>query len=88
MLRQSIVSTEDTTPEPDPNTCEKCGHPEGHCDCRCCNEPAEMCDRCDGPLDSGVVWELDSPSRVFCSTACLENEREARGMARAAADLR
>ena len=31
--------TTDDTPAPDPNRCEKCGHPEGYCDCPCCVEP-------------------------------------------------
>jgi ribosomal protein S14 len=31
----------DTTPEPDPNRCETCGHPEGYCDCPCCHEDVE-----------------------------------------------
>lgn len=26
----------DDTPEPDPNRCVQCEHPEGHCDCPCC----------------------------------------------------
>lgn len=30
--------TRDDTPQPDPNRCEKCGHPEGYCDCLCCHE--------------------------------------------------
>jgi hypothetical protein len=76
----------DPTPEPDPNSCEKCEHQEGNCDCRCCNEP-EACDHCDGPLSIGV-WILVATNQVFCSPKCLENEKEARGMARAAADLR
>jgi hypothetical protein len=44
--------TTDDTPEPDPNRCEHCGHPEGYCACHCCNEPANTleCPSC-GSVD-------------------------------------
>lgn len=101
MLRQSIVSTEDTTPEPDPNRCDRCEHPEGHCDCRCCNEPtiigwdmgspegdrtvSPQCDHCHKNLDD--YWVV-ADEGFYCSKACAENSAESQGMARAAADLR
>jgi hypothetical protein len=75
----------DATPEPDPNRCEKCGHPEGNCDCRCCNEPPLMCDRCGCDIFGMAIW--DEPS-MFCSEKCRDNEAEDRGMSRAASDLR
>jgi hypothetical protein len=31
--------TTDDTPQPDPNRCDVCGHPDGYCDCPCCVEP-------------------------------------------------
>lgn len=33
--------TTDDTPQPDPNFCPACDHPENYCDCPCCVAPDE-----------------------------------------------
>lgn len=33
------MSDRDEGQQPDPNRCEKCAHPDTHCDCPCCNGP-------------------------------------------------
>lgn len=34
-----LRSDRDEAPQPDPNPCADCGHPDGWCDCPCCLEP-------------------------------------------------